>query len=129
MTKTGKIFIRYSLAFKRKIVQQIESGKYSISEIRKIYDIRGEATVQGWIKQFGKSYLLNRVIRIEMKGEKDKYKELEKEIQRLKSELADEYLKNKALEKLIELANEEYKTDLKKNLDTGSFSKSDKKKK
>jgi MarR-like DNA-binding transcriptional regulator SgrR of sgrS sRNA len=50
-----------------------------------------------------------------MKGEKDRVKELEKEVRKLKEALADAYLSKDVAEKIIELANKEYKTDLKKN--------------
>lgn len=79
------------------------------------YGIKGSATVPGWIKQFGKNHLLNKIVRVEMKGEKDRTKELEKEVKKLKEALADAYLAKECAEKIIELANEEYKTDLKKN--------------
>lgn len=54
-----------------------------------------------------------------MKGEKDRTRELEKEIKKLKEALADAYLAKECAEKIIELANEEYKTDLKKNFGPG----------
>jgi hypothetical protein len=35
---------QYSLAFKQKVVSEIESGKYSVGEARRIYDIKGPGT-------------------------------------------------------------------------------------
>lgn len=83
--------------------------------IQRRYGIKGGSTVSKWIKQLGKNHLLNKIVRVEMKGEKDYTKELEKEIKKLKEALADAYLAKDCAEKIIELANEEYKTDLKKN--------------
>ena len=106
---------RYSLAFKQKVIREIETGKFSIGEARRIYDIKGCATIPGWLKKLGKHHLLDKVVRIEMKGEKDKLKELERQKKQLESALAQEHLKNLCLEALIESAEEHYGVDLKKN--------------
>ena len=47
--------------------------------------------------------------------EKDRIKKLEEEIKRLKLALADSVLAKDCLEVVIDEANKEYKTDLKKN--------------
>ena len=47
--------------------------------------------------------------------EKDRIKQLQEEIKKLKLALADSLLAQKSLEIIIEEANKEYKTDLKKN--------------
>ena len=82
-----------------------------------MYGIKGGGTIQKWLKKFGKNHLLNKIVRVEMKGEKDRIKELETEIKKLKMALADSTIENKALERLIEQVNEFYKTDVKKNLE------------
>ena len=51
-----------------------------------------------------------------MKGEKDRVKELEAEIKKLKIALADSTMEKHALETLIAIVNEHYQTDVKKNL-------------
>jgi transposase len=116
MTRQSKISIRYSISFKQKVVREIEEEGLGISEAARRYGIKGGQTIQKWIKKFGKNHLLNKIIRVEMKGEKDRTKELEQEIKKLKEALADAYLAKDAAEKIIELANKEYNIDLKKNL-------------
>lgn len=116
MTRQQKITIRYSISFKQKIVKEIEEDGLGIADTAKRYGIKGGSTIQKWIKQFGKNHLLNKIIRVEMKGEKDRVKELEKEVKKLKEALADAYLAKDCAEKIIELANIEFQTDLKKNL-------------
>ena len=106
--------LRYSLSFKQMVVKEIESGE-GIEYIRKKYDIGGGGTVQGWIKKFGKNHLLNKIVRVENLEDKDKQKQLEQEIKRLKLALADAHMAKVCLEGVIEMANQEYKTDLKKN--------------
>jgi transposase len=110
-----KISYRYSLAFKQKVVSEIEGGRFSVGEARRVYDIKGCETIPSWLKKLGKHHLLDKVVRIEMKGEKDKIRELEKEKRKLESALAQEHIKNIALESLIESIEEHYRIDAKKN--------------
>jgi transposase-like protein len=110
-----RIIYRYSLAFKQKVISAIESGELSIEEARRIYGIRGKTTVQKWLKRVGKYDSLYKVVRIEMKGERDKLKELEKQKKQLESALAQEHLKNICLEALIDSIEKHYGIDAKKN--------------
>lgn len=107
--------VRYSMAFKQKVVQEIEERQISIYKAQKIYDIKGSRTIQQWIRRFGKKDLLPRMVRIEMKDEQDKVKRLEKRIRELESALADEHLNKICLESLIEVAEKHYGVDFKKN--------------
>jgi transposase len=116
MTRQQKQTIRYSISFKQKVVKEIEMEGLEIQTAARRYGIRGSSTIQGWIKKFGKNHLLNQIVRIEMKGEKDQLKEMEAEIKRLKIALADATMEKKVLETLITLVNENYQTDVKKNL-------------
>ena len=116
MTRQQKVTIRYSISFKQKVVREIEEEGLGISEAARRYGIKGGLTVHNWIKQFGKNHLLNKIVRVEMKGEKDKTKELEAEIKKLKIALADATMEKHALETLITIVNEHYQTDVKKNL-------------
>lgn len=110
-----KIIKRYSLAFKQKVVSEIETGQLSIGEVRKLYDITGNGTVEKWIRNFGKNHLLSKVVRIEMTDEVSRLKQLEKDKQALESALAQTQLKLLAMESLIEVAEQEYGIDIKKN--------------
>lgn len=122
----SRIIKRYSNAFQQKVVSEIESGELCIGDARRLYDITGNETIQKWIRKFGKNHLLNKVVRIEMKDEKDRIKELEKKIRQLESALSNEHIKNIVLESLVDIAREKYGIDLKKkngqkqsNRDTG----------
>ena len=114
MKDQGSI-IRYSSAFKLKVVNEIEAGKYSISQARAIYNIGGGDTINKWIKRLGKNHLLSKIVRVEMKNEADKLKELKDKIKVLESALANERIKTIALESLMEVAEERYGVDFKKN--------------
>jgi len=107
--------IRYSTAFKLKVISEIESGKYSIAEARRIYDIKGVSTIRYWIKRYGKHHLLNTIIRVQMKDEKDKVKELQDQIKALERTLAQSQVENLCLKSLVEVIDEKYGIDSKKN--------------
>jgi transposase-like protein len=114
MSRFQKTFYRYSNCFKEKVVQEVSSGS-SISEVCRRYDIKGTGTVQSWIKKYGRTDLLNKVIRVKMRSEDDKFKQLEAENRRLKVALADAILVKDVLETLIDVVDEHYQTDVKKN--------------
>jgi transposase-like protein len=118
MAKHQRTIIRYSNCFKEQVVQEVSSGS-SISAICRKYDIKGSATVQGWIKKFGRNELLNTVIRVKMRSEDDMLKQLEAENKRLKIALAEAALAKDMLESLIEVVDEHYQTDVKKNFGHG----------
>jgi len=116
MTRQQRVIIRYSISFKQKVVKEIEEEGLGITEAGRRYGIKGGSVIQKWIKQFGKNHLLNKIVRVEVKGEKDRVKELEAEIKKLKIALADTTMEKHVLEKLIGIVNEHYQTDVKKNL-------------
>ena len=93
MDKSRRIF-RYSEAFKLKVVEELEKGKIGIASMQKIYDIRGSRTIQSWLKKYGREHLLNKIVRIEMAGEIDRIKRLEKEKSELEKALAKTQLKS-----------------------------------
>jgi len=105
-SSSKRIYKRYSLAFKQKVVSEIENGRFSISQAQRVYEITGAATIQCWIRQFGKTHLLNTIVRIEMKNESDKIRALKREKQQLESALAQAQLKILCLESTIEAAEE-----------------------
>ena len=116
MAKQQGTTLRYSISFKQKVVKEIEEEGLTFAEAMRRYGIKGSETIQKWAVSFGKNNLLNKVVRVEMKGEKDRVKELEAQVQRLKIALADATLAKDALESLIDVVNEHYQTDVKKNL-------------
>ena len=87
--RTSKHIIRYSQAFKQQVVQEIEEGRWTLSEAGKVYGIRGSHTVNGWLKRMGKLDLLPKLVRVEKPDEKNQIKELERKIRELKDALAE----------------------------------------
>jgi len=117
-----KVINRYSLAFQQKVVSDIESGKLSVSQAQKLYDIAGGATIPSWIKKLGKNHLLAKVIRIEMPNELNKLKALERQKRELESALAQAHLRVLSLESLIDCVETHYQIDVKKTFGTTASS-------
>jgi transposase len=118
MQKERPRLVKYSLSFKREVVREIEQEGLSHLEASRRYGIKGSSTIKKWIVKFGKEHLINKVIRVEMKGETNQQKRLEAELRRLKEAYAELSLKHQCAEKVIELANEEFQMDLKKSFGT-----------
>lgn len=89
----GRSYIRYSEAFKRQVVAEIESGKLgSIAEANRVYGIRGAATVPMWIRKYGREGTLPKKVKIETLKERDEIKEARQRIRQLESALADAHI-------------------------------------
>ena len=85
--------IRYSEAFKLQVVREIENGRHSCCyAASNLYGIRGTTTVARWVRDYGKSHLLNKVVRVETADERNELKRLKAECRRLKEALADAHL-------------------------------------
>jgi transposase-like protein len=95
--------VRYSETFKLQILKEIEESNLSILDIRKKYGITGCETIRSWIRKYGKFNLINRIVRIETPNERDRLKEQEKEIKKLKIALADAHLKQITSESFLEV--------------------------
>jgi len=116
-----KVTKRYSQALKQKVIADIEEGKYNPYQASRYYGI-SDCSVRRWIKQRQKNHLLTKQIRIQMPKEIDKIKQLEKEKKALESALAQTQLKLINAEATLEIYQEEYGIEVKKNYITGSLS-------
>jgi len=85
--------VRYSEAFKRRVVEEFERGKHSsIERARRAYGIRGSMTVWGWIRKYGREDLLPKRVRIETLKEQDELKVARKRIRELEAAVADAHI-------------------------------------
>ena len=85
------------------------------AEVVRKYDIPTNSTVARWLKKYGKNHLLSKVVRVENADERSRIKRLEEERALLEKTLAQTQVKLLAMESLVQVADEYYKTDLKKN--------------
>lgn len=85
--------VRYSEAFKRRIVQEVERGKHrSLNGVANAYGIGGMSTVAGWVRKYGREDLLPRNVRIETLDERNELKAARKRIRELEAAVADAHI-------------------------------------
>jgi len=84
---------RYSEAFKRQVVAELERGTHrSIEAARRAYDIKGSDTMRGWVRKYGREDLLPKIVRIETLKERDELKELRRRVRDLETAAADAHI-------------------------------------
>jgi transposase-like protein len=93
----------------------MERDGVSQAYIQRKYDIPSNATIWRWLHSFGKNKLLSKVIRVEHVDEHSRITRLEAEKRELEKALAHAQVKQLALESLLEVAEEYYDADFKKN--------------
>ncbi len=99
--------IRYSEAFKRQVIEEIEAGKFKgPSAAAKAYQIRGAETVKGWLRRQGRCDLLRKRITITTMAEEDELKALRQRVRQLERALADSHMKGALGEAYLEIACE-----------------------
>ncbi len=101
--KNTKEVRHYSESFKLQIIQELEEGKYTKTEIIKLYNI-GTGTLYNWIKKYGKLNLLNKRVRIETMSDINQIKRLELQVQELKEALVQRELKHLKTESYLQVA-------------------------
>jgi transposase len=85
--------VRYSDAFKRQIVDEVESGRHgSLNGVAQAYGIGGMSTIVRWVRQYGREDLLPKNVRVETLKERDKLKEARKRIRELEAAVADAHM-------------------------------------
>ena len=114
-----KEVVRYSEAFKRKVVEKVERGTYRcISEAQRKNGIGGHGTLVYWIKQYGREDILPKRVKVETMNEIDELKMLRKQNKELKTALADAQIDWCLESSFLEIACEQMGTTvevLKKN--------------
>jgi len=116
-----KILHRYSEAFKRSVVAEVESGRYTVLEASAVHQIHCSSLYE-WMKQLSGPDTQTRIVRIEMPNERDRIKELEKEKRALESALAQAHMKIILLESTVEVLEEKAGVKVKKKTDMPSSS-------
>ncbi len=119
MYKNDKVIRRYSEPFKLKILAELSTGKYTKSELGKLYSI-APTTINEWIRKYERNDLMNTRVKVETKDEITRIKALQKEIEQLKKLVLKKDLDQMVEESYLEVAAEKlgYKNirELKKKL-------------
>lgn len=118
-TKLKKIQHRrvFSKELKLQAVKDYETGKMTALELSKFYEVN-ESTIYYWLYKYSK--FQKKSIRIvEMaKSNTQKIKDLESKIKELERAVGVKQMNIDFLEKMIEIAKDEYDIDIKKNSST-----------
>lgn len=107
----------FSEEFKKARIKEYESGKFTIQELSRLFDIQ-QCIIYRWIYRYS-VYNKKSVKVVEMvdSGTK-KLKDLESRIKELERVIGQKQLTIDYLEKMIDLAKEKFDIDIKKNSNT-----------
>ena len=109
----SKKLMRYSEAFKQQVISEVEGGRFGgPTEAAQAYGIGGHATVQRWLKEYGKSHLLGKVVRVEKQGEPGEIKLLKERVRQLETALADSHMDWALAESFFQILCDRTKTDV-----------------
>lgn len=113
----------YSEELRKSIVRDFEEGKFTVRELSKLYGIASQ-TIYLWIYKYS-TFNAKGLQIIEMESSStEKLKELHERIKVLERIVGQKQLNIDYLEKMIELAKQEYDIDIKKNFDTSQSTRS-----
>lgn len=114
----------YTLSFKLAVVSQVEKGDFTYKQAQKHYGIQGKSTVLVWLRKYGNLDWNKPMIHTMSKQEETPAQK----IKRLERELADEKVMNKILNTMIDIADEQLGTQIRKKYNTQQSSSSKNKK-
>ncbi len=102
----------YRIAFKLSVVRQVEQGELTYKEAQDRYGIQGKSTVLVWLRKHGTLDWSRPMLH--MRKNPSSKESPAQRIKRLEKELEDEKLKNKVLERMVELVEKETKRSIRK---------------
>ncbi|MEG1545547.1 MAG: transposase [Tannerellaceae bacterium] len=111
----------YPMSFKMSVVREVESGELSIRGALRKYGIQSHGTVLNWCRKFGKFDREMFVSKMTMQSPQQRIYELEQENERLRrqntflqQEVENATDKAGILDKIIEIAEEDFKIQIRK---------------
>lgn len=117
MTTEERRLRTFSEELKQKLVREIEQKKSSIAQICREYEVR-ENTVSKWLKKYGMDKKKKVRTIVELESDTIKILAYQKKIAELEQLVGQKQVLIEFQNKMIELAEQEYKIDIKKKLDT-----------
>lgn len=104
---------RYSEAFKRQVISEIESGRFAGPHAAaRAYRIAGSTTVTGWLRKYARSDLLPKRVTITTMAQEDEKKALHKRVRELERALADTHMKGLLADAYLQIACERLGEDV-----------------
>lgn len=108
---------RFSEEFKKSIVNDFESGKFSVIQLERLHNICNPL-IYKWIYKYSRSNERGQRI-VEMKDSStQKLKALEQKVKELEQTVGKKQIRIDYLEKMIDIAKDELDIDIKKNSNT-----------
>ena len=108
---------KFSDEFKRSIVAEYERGRLSAAQLGRLHSLQ-ESMVYRWIHKFS-TFNTPGVRIVEMKDSTSKkVKDLENKVRELERMVGQKQITIDYLEKMIEIAKDEFQIDIKKNSNT-----------
>ena len=114
-----KVIKRYSIAFKKQVVQEYEDGA-TIAQLQRKYGLSNGPTVKRWINQYSRAGVRHQVMHIQRPEEQEQVKELQKRLAEMEKLVAQLSLDKFMLESSLVVAEEELGYKLKKKAVTKS---------
>ena len=126
----------YTLSFKLNVVREVEFGELTSTQAQRKYGIQGDSTIRNWLKKYGNFDWENQIPSSMAKSPEQRILELEAKIKLLEKQKAQLERQNyiadsKAIifDMMIDIAEQEYKIDVRKNFKPAQSIVSDKKNK
>ena len=113
------------MALKKKVVKDIEQHGVSVTKVCQEYGVSPQA-VYAWLRKFSPTLYPTTTIVVQMESEEYRTKELQKKITELEAALGRKQMEIDFLNKMIELADQDLGTDIKKNIVTQASTGSEK---
>ena len=100
----------YNMAFKLAVISRVEKGEMAYKQAQSVYGIQGRSTVLVWLRKYG-NLDWSKPNLLFMSKSKETPAQI---IKRLEKELAEERLKNKILNTMIDISDNQYGTQIRK---------------
>jgi transposase len=104
----------FSEEARKAIVQEMEKNKMSKAEAARKYKV-SQTSIYKWIRQYSAKYQSSLITVVEHQSDSVKNKSLELELEKAYEMLGRLQAEKMLLEKIVDLADEHYETDLKKS--------------
>lgn len=113
----------YTMGFKLAVVSEVEKGELTYKQAQKKYGIQGRSTVLVWLRKHGNLDWSKPGLLLMSKSKETPAQR----IKRLEQQLSDERLKNEILNTMIDIADSQYGTAIRKKFGPKQSNASDKK--
>ena len=113
-TKELKQVRIFSEELRKQIVGQIERGELTVAQAKREYSIGGIQTIYNWLYRYSRTLKKGTRMVMEKDSQEKTSQELRKRIKELEAALGRKSLEADLFRVIVDLASDEYKTDLKK---------------